>query len=173
MPVGAPRAAWSLGKLGPDAGAIAALTMALTDRDDQVRQIAAQGLGNIGHADVIAALRPLTQDTSDTGRGTVAAAAIQAIEEIEARRAALQPPTPAVPIDHGEASLDERKRRLGLAVPEAEPAPPLPRPVKPHRRPLLPHHPWPRPGHGKCPASECRWAGHRRIARTTPTTPGA
>lgn len=119
-------AAWSLGKLGPDAGAIAALTMALTDRDDQVRQIAAQGLGNIGHADVIAALRPLTQDTSDTGRGTVAAAAIQAIEEIEARRAALQPPTPDVPIDHGEASLDERKRRLGLAVPEAEPAPPLP-----------------------------------------------
>jgi HEAT repeat protein len=116
-------AAWSLGKLGPDATAIEALTMALTDRDGQVRQIAAQGLGNIGHADVIAALRPLTQDTSDTGRGTVAAAAIQAIEEIEARRAALQPPTPEVPIDHGETSLDERKRRLGLAAPEPEPVP--------------------------------------------------
>lgn len=124
-------AAWSLGKLGPDAVAIEALTMALTDRDGQVRQIAAQGLGTIGHAEVIAALRPLTQDTSDTGRGTVAAAAIQAIEDIEARRAALQPPTPEVPVDHGETSLDERKRRLGLAAPEPEPEPAATPPLTP------------------------------------------
>jgi HEAT repeat protein len=108
-------ATWSLGKLGPDPLAVEALSEALTDKDGEVRQLAAEGLGQIGHAKVISLLRPLAEDWHDTGRGTVAMAVIKAIQEIEARHAELQPPTPEVPIEHGEASLMERKQRLGLA----------------------------------------------------------
>lgn len=120
-------AAWSLSKLGPDPLAVEALSEALTDKDGEVRVLAAQGLGQIGHAKVINLLRPLTEDWQETGHGTVALAVIKAIQEIEARNAELQPPTPAVPMGHGEESLSERKQRLGLtpaapasAVPAAE-----------------------------------------------------
>ena len=99
-----------------------ALSEALTDKDGEVRLLAAQGLGQIGHAKVVNLLRPLVEDWHDTGRGTVAMAVIKAIQEIEARNAALQPPTPEVPIEHGEESLVERKRRLGLIPAEAAPA---------------------------------------------------
>ncbi len=118
-------ATWSLGKLGPDPLAVEALSEALTDKDGEVRLVAAQGLGQIGHAKVINLLRPLAEDWHDTGRGTVAMAVIKAIQEIEARNAALQPPTPEVPIEHGEESLAERKRRLGLMPAEAAPVPPV------------------------------------------------
>ena len=117
-------ATWSLGQLGPDPLAVEALSEALTDKDGEVRLLAAQGLGQIGHAKVVNLLRPLVEDWHDTGRGTVAMAVIKAIQEIEARNAALQPPTPEVPIEHGEESLVERKRRLGLMPAEAAPAPP-------------------------------------------------
>lgn len=117
-------ATWSLGKLGPDPLAVEALSEALTDKDGEVRLVAAQGLGQIGHAKVVNLLRPLAEDWHDTGRGTVAMAVIKAIQEIEARNAALQPPTPEVPIEHGEESLVERKRRLGLMPAEAAPVPP-------------------------------------------------
>jgi len=116
-------ATWSLGKLGPDPLAVEALSEALTDKDGEVRQLAAQGLGQIGHAKVISLLRPLAEDWHDTGRGTVAMAVIKAIQEIEARNAELRPPTPEAPIEHGEASLTERKQRLGLTPPAPEPAP--------------------------------------------------
>ncbi len=116
-------ATWSLGKLGPDPLAVEALSEALTDKDGEVRQLAAQGLGQIGHAKVINLLRPLAEDWHDTGRGTVAMAVIKAIQEIEARNAELQPPTPDVPIEHGEESLGERKQRLGLTPAAPEPAP--------------------------------------------------
>mgnify|MGYP003377374890 CR=1 FL=1 len=116
-------AAWSLSKLGPDPLAVEALSEALTDRDGEVRQLAAQGLGQIGHARVISLLRPLVEDWHDTGRGTVAMAVIKAIQEIEARNAELRPPTPEAPIEHGEESLSERKQRLGLAPATPEPAP--------------------------------------------------
>ena len=117
-------ATWSLGQLGPDPLAVEALSEALTDKDGEVRLLAAQGLGQIGHAKVVNLLRPLAEDWHDTGRGTVAMAVIKAIQEIEARNAALQPPTPEVPIEHGEESLVERKRRLGLMPAEAAPVPP-------------------------------------------------
>jgi len=116
-------ATWSLGKLGPDPLAVEALSEALTDKDGEVRQLAAQGLGQIGHAKVISLLRPLAEDWHDTGRGTVAMAVIKAIQEIEARNAELRPPTPEAPIEHGEASLTARKQRLGLAPAAPEPAP--------------------------------------------------
>ncbi|MGB4802795.1 MAG: HEAT repeat domain-containing protein, partial [Anaerolineae bacterium] len=118
-------ATWSLGQLGPDPLAVEALSEALTDKDGEVRLLAAQGLGQIGHAKVVNLLRPLVEDWHDTGRGTVAMAVIKAIQEIEARNAALQPPTPEVPIEHGEESLAERKRRLGLMPAEAAPVPPV------------------------------------------------
>ena len=116
-------ATWSLGQLGPDPLAVEALSEALTDKDGEVRLLAAQGLGQIGHAKVVNLLRPLVEDWHDTGRGTVAMAVIKAIQEIEARNAELRPPTPEVPIEHGEESLVERKRRLGLMPAEAAPAP--------------------------------------------------
>lgn len=116
-------ATWSLGKLGPDPLAVEALSEALTDKDGEVRQLAAQGLGQIGHAKVISLLRPLAEDWHDTGRGTVAMAVIKAIQEIEARNAELRPPTPEAPIEYGEASLTARKQRLGLAPAAPEPAP--------------------------------------------------
>ena len=117
-------AAWSLSKLGPDPLAVEALSEALTDKDGEVRVLAAQGLGQIGHAKVINLLRPLTEDWQETGHGTVALAVIKAIQEIEARNADLQPPTPAVSMGHGEESLSERKQRLGLAPAAPEPAVP-------------------------------------------------
>ncbi|MCS7220976.1 MAG: HEAT repeat domain-containing protein [Anaerolineae bacterium] len=90
-------AAWALGQLGWDAGAVEGLLAALSDPDPQVRWHACLGIGNVIQAALRArqadhelvarareALSQLWKDGADAGFGLVGEAAVQALTQINA-----------------------------------------------------------------------------------------